>query len=165
MFQILIRAYIISNSIAVQRGILFWIRLRFNCYRLITSMDYILASLCQRYRAKTATVDWSLGSQGKREKEINRRHRERREKSMASFFLLIASRFLLRTAGKVSVRAWTEISLSVSLSCYLSLSLSLLLISSLSGLLILFLPFLDILHLQSHDCCEDRSLEPMWSSH
>lgn len=42
---------------------------------------------------------------------------------MASFFLLIASCFLLRTAGKVSARAWTKNLSPLSLFCLSALCL------------------------------------------
>lgn len=127
VFQILMRAFIILNFTAVQRRVLVWIRLCFNCYRLITSMDYILAYVRPKVQSEygdSRAIPRESGGERKRERDKQKAEGEERgeRNQWHLFFLLIASCFLLRTAGEVSARAWTEISL-LSLSCLSALCL------------------------------------------
>lgn len=102
----------------------------------------IRAAEVQKKNSNSRVIPRESGWERDKQKAEGEEREERNQWLL--FLLLIASCFLLRTAGKVSVRAWTEISLSLFLSCYLSV----LFISSLSGLFFLFLPSLDVLHLQ-----------------
>lgn len=144
----------IHTSSAAQSWYLLRIRSLFNCHRLIAG---VLASLCRSYRAKTATVEWSLGSKGgERERERNKHKAEGEGGEINGIFFPVNCISLSAEDSREDICKVLNSNLSLYLSpvsrCSLAYQLCL------SGLS--FLPFLDVLHLLSHDCCREvRRLE------
>lgn len=79
-------AYYFQFHVTVQRGALLMIRLCFTCDRLIISMDYALACVWQRYRAKTATVVPGESRRERDGREVNRGRREGEERNQWCLF-------------------------------------------------------------------------------